>query len=60
MVTLRFMRILGDGFEILLAPENSMDDKMRGRAQFWGHIVLLIFGMVADAIDFIQSPTSQH
>jgi hypothetical protein len=78
MVTVRCMTIFGDGSEILLALENTKNDKTcvclflcvcmcvcvcardHALAQFWGKIFLLIFGMFADAIDFIQSPNSQH
>jgi hypothetical protein len=64
------MRIHGDGSEILLSPKILKIKNARARdyvclcarelAKFWGHIALLILAMVADAIDFIQSPTSQH
>ena len=54
MVTLRCMRILVDEPEIVLALENSKNNKMCAcvcvcvLAQFWGHIFLLIFGKPVD------------
>ena len=70
MVTVRCMTILGDAPEILLVLKNSKNAITRARAplcvwvcaraQFWGKIILLIFGMVADSIHFIQSPKSKH